>query len=190
MSLGYFKNMLLPIEFILLFILFIIACQIVLLLFIRNIMHIIIVFLFVYLETAIFLIVCQIEYLAYMFLIIYAGAIIILFIFVLMLVNFKQKKEDMQILKILDICVYLSAVSVSISLLLNWNTNFFIDATPYIELTHLLNLYMFSNSLNSIYFSDLTQIALILYSDQYAHTLVLGLTLLLALIYIIIYLKK
>ena len=62
----------------------------------KNIIHTIILLLFIYILTGFLFLLLGFDFLGFMYLIIYAGAIIILFIFVLMLIelkNFKNKKD-------------------------------------------------------------------------------------------------
>lgn len=104
----------------------------------------------VFLSTAVFLISMQIQFLAFIYLIIYIGAIAILFLFVIMLFNLRSlKKSD---LKIKDF----SFLSISFKLYFFFGVKFFLvivlDIWNLIEYNSYINTYAVYNKFDIQYF--------------------------------------
>lgn len=163
----------------------------------RNIIHVIILLLIIYVMTGIFFIMLNFDYLGYMFLIIYAGAIIILFIFVLMLIelkNFKNKKNEFNnvffIFYIFFFClfIYIFFFDFNYILFLFNSEHTYLNNLNILKL--LLTFKFYNNTLNLIEVSTLVKISCILYFDYWFETLFIGFILLLSLIFIIYLFKK
>jgi NADH:ubiquinone oxidoreductase subunit 6 (subunit J) len=161
-------------------------------------MHIILLFLLIYIETSIIFLLCGFEFLAYMFLIIYAGAIVILFIFILMLVNFKYNKILYNSTLIFELVLYILYLFLIFFIIffynIEYNTFFINNKIKILEnlimLHYFYNIFNYTSILEYTEFSDLTKIGILLYQDKFIETLLIGLILLLSLVYIIYYLKK
>jgi NADH:ubiquinone oxidoreductase subunit 6 (subunit J) len=176
--------------------LIVIILQTVLIFFLNQIMHIILNFLLIYIESSIIFLLCKVEFLAYMFLIIYAGAIVILFIFILMLVNFKFNTNINYKNLIIELILYILYIILVFYIIFYYNIDFDIlkNNLNYLDklsvLQYYYNIYNYNNLLQYIEHSDLTKLGIYIYTDNFIETLLVGLILLLSLIYIIYYLKK
>lgn len=159
-------------------------------------MHIILNFLLIYIESAIIFLLCKVEFLAYMFLIIYAGAIVILFIFILMLVNFKINNKMNYKDLIIDLVLYILFLLLCFYIIYYYNIdyNIFKNNLNYLNklsiLQYFYNIYNYNNIFEYIEYSDLTKLGIYIYQNNFIETLLVGLILLLSLVYILYYLKK
>nr|BDB10238.1 hypothetical protein [Actinophrys sol] len=189
-------------DIILFGILIFILCQILFIYYTNNIVMIILSVLSIFILTGILFIILGSEYLAFMFLIIYGGAIVILFICCFMLMSFKNTKIEKNLLK--NIIFMLFSI-IFLFLILNSILNFVcgLDSIKYaisfFTLYKLVNIqmklkyfnfYFFQDSSNLIDLSSLSKIGYILYSESWFETLFLGLFILLAIIFIINLFKR
>ena len=163
----------------------------------KNIIHTIILLLFIYILTGFLFLLLGFDFLGFMYLIIYAGAIIILFIFVLMLIelkNFKNKKDYYNnlfyFLYLFFIFFIFNFLIFNISYttyLIDYPINNFI----YLNILKLvLILKFFNNTSNLVEVSPLVKISYVLFSFSWFETLFIGILLLLAVIFIIYFFKK
>jgi NADH:ubiquinone oxidoreductase subunit 6 (subunit J) len=171
--------------------------------FINNIILNIICILFIFIFTAMIFLLLEADFLAFMILIIYGGAIVILFIFVLMLISLKRKKETAELINILSFIFNIFIFYIIIYKYFYSDINFF---QIYINNFHfknypkylldlelfklLINFKNYHQLYNSIELSNLSIYSIILYNEQFFETLYIGLILILALVYIIFLFKK
>lgn len=115
-----------------------------------NPIYALLALIFVFLNTALFLLSMQIQFLAFIYLIIYIGAIAILFLFVIMLFNLRSlKKSD---LKIKDF----SFLTISFKLYFFFGLKFFmiiaLDIWNFIEYSNYINNFTIYNKFDLQYF--------------------------------------
>jgi NADH:ubiquinone oxidoreductase subunit 6 (subunit J) len=164
----------------------------------RNIIHVVILLLFIYIVTGILFIRLGFDFLGYMILIIYAGAIIILFIFVLMLIEMKNFKNKMELT---NKFIYFSYIII-LFLILNifiYNFSYFSIVVDFNNFNKFQNMYalklvlvfqFFNKTTNLVEMSPLVKTAYILFSLSWFETILIGFILLLALVFIIYLFKK
>lgn len=162
----------------------------------KNIIHIIILLLLIYILTGFLFLLLGFDFLGFMFLIIYAGAIIILFIFVLMLIELKNLKNKKEFYTRFYYFIFLIILFILFNFLI-FNISYITYLIDYSNnIMHLNNLKLmlilkfYNNTSNLIEFSYLVKIAYILFYLSWFETLFLGFVLLLALIFIIFFFKK
>jgi NADH:ubiquinone oxidoreductase subunit 6 (subunit J) len=173
--------------------------QVILFLILENFIYYILNLLIIFIEIGILLILLDNEFLAFLFLIIYAGAIIILFIFVLMLIDLKgvQFNYNFSVLKYL--ILFFIPIFILFYYLINLNLYsyvfFFNDDDTfwyYIQFNTIMfrtiNFFIkfvYLDYLNDlVIFNDLTFLAYSLYNDFFLETCLLGYFILYCLIFI------
>jgi len=157
----------------------------------------------IFILTGILFLILEADYLAFMFLIIYAGAIIILFICCFMLMSFKITRNKVDSDEIIRLINYIIIVSVILFILISCSENIYIftdivkkdlfqpnTINSLIVQHQLFNYYFFHASVNAVEFSTITQIGIILFNEAWFETLFIGLLLLLAIVYIVYIFRK
>jgi NADH:ubiquinone oxidoreductase subunit 6 (subunit J) len=171
--------------------------------YIDSIISIIILLLFTYILTGIFFICLNFDFLGYMLMIIFAGAIVILFINVLMLVDFalfKEKPKHKFSTIILHNFYFTLLILIFIPKfnLISYVINYHFDDSS-IE-SHVFNhflvlkqgrgYFLFNTAYTFIKKSTLYEYCIFLYKFYWIETLLIGLILILAIVCIIIFFKK
>lgn len=115
-----------------------------------NPIYALLALIFVFLNTALFLLSMQIQFLAFIYLIVYIGAIAILFLFVIMLFNLRSlKKSDLQIQDF-------SFLTLSFKLYFFFGLKFFMilafDICNFIEYSSYINNFTVYNKFDLQYF--------------------------------------
>jgi NADH:ubiquinone oxidoreductase subunit 6 (subunit J) len=169
--------------------------------FTNNYVNIILLTLFSFILTGLLFLCLGSDYLAFMFLIIYAGAIVILFICCFMLMTFKSVKRPLNLNE-------LFLILISLILLYYIGCNIFIDSNILVNFLYIfvfnipqyiMNLPLFSYiylmynyflCTNYIQLSQLSQIGVALFKAAWFETLFLGSLILIAIVIIIYLFKK
>jgi NADH:ubiquinone oxidoreductase subunit 6 (subunit J) len=166
--------------------------------FAKNIIHVVILLLMTYVITGIFFIRLGFDFLGYMVLIIYAGAIIILFIFVLMLIEMKNFKNKTELTNKFFYFSYIVILFIVLNILI-YNFSYFsivvdLDNFNKFKDMHALKLMLifqfFNKTTNLVEMSPLVKTAYVLFSLSWFETILIGFILLLALVFIIYLFKK
>lgn len=187
--------------FLLLIVIIILAS---ILLFINNIMNSIIILLCIYILTFFLFLIMLSDFLGFMILIIYGGAIVILFIFVLMLISLKIKRIQRNNIYILFYILSIFFLFIIIFKFLSFDKDILniiiykylnskeLNEFIYIisEFKFIINFFYFFKLYNFIEFSNLASFSIILFIEKWFETLFIGLILILALVYIIYIFKK
>ena len=164
----------------------------------NNIIHVVILLLFIYVLTGVLFIRLGFDFLGYMVLIIYAGAIIILFIFVLMLIDMKNFKNKNQLTNKLFYFSYIIILFTVLNILI-YNFSYLssvIDLDNFdkfkdmYSFKFILILQFFNKTGNLVETSPLVKMAYVLFSLSWFETILIGFILLLALVFIIYLFKK
>jgi len=159
----------------------------------NSIINIILSLLIIYILTGILFIILGLEFLGFMTIIIFAGAIIILFIFVLMLIDFKlfkkQEKFDNFFHIFLNFIYFILLLIIFIPKFIIFDY-YFSGINNYLIIKQSMMFYYFNTSYLLIQKSQLYSIAYILFTVSWFETLFIGLILIMSLIYIIYFFKK
>lgn len=165
----------------------------------NNFVTIILSVLLIFIMTGVLFLMLGAEYLAFMFLIIYGGAIVILFICCFMLMSFKNKNIHKNILKNVIYMLFLIFIFLLIlNNILNFvcGLDYFVSFFTLYKLVNIqielkyFNFYFFQETFNLVDLSLLSKIGYILYSECWFETLFLGLFILLAIFFIINLFKR
>lgn len=136
---------------------------------VRNPLHAIILLTLIFLLTSILLFCLNAEFLALSFVIIYAGAIAILFLFIIMMLNIKNDNKTVPFLK------YTAIISLIFSYVFpRW---FFIPLNnSFIEFDFFSNIsYSWLNWFDEIeFFSNISMIGQVLYTHYFIYFLIAG----------------
>ena len=164
----------------------------------KNIIHVVILLLLVYIITGILFIRLGFDFLVYMILIIYAGAIIILFIFVLMLIEIKMFKNKIEVTNELFYFSYLLLLFIILNTFI-FNFSYIASILDVTNLSQFENLYFFklilvlsffNKTTNLVEVAPLVKTSYIMFSLSWFETILIGFILLLALVFIIYLFKK
>lgn len=164
----------------------------------KNIIHVVIFLLFIYILTGIVFIRLGFDFLGYMVLIIYAGAIIILFIFVLMLIEMKNFKNKTELTNKFFYFSYLIVLFLILNIFI-FNFSYIASILDFDNFNKFQNMYgfklvlafqFFNKTTNLVEMSPLVKIAYIMFSLSWFETILIGFILLLALVFIIYLFKK
>jgi len=164
----------------------------------KNIIHVVILLLLVYIITGILFIRLGFDFLGYMILIIYAGAIIILFIFVLMLIEIKMFKNKIEVTNELFYFSYLLLLFIILNTFI-FNFSYIASILDVTNLSQFENLYFFklilvlsffNKTTNLVEVAPLVKTSYIMFSLSWFETILIGFILLLALVFIIYLFKK
>jgi hypothetical protein len=180
-----------------------ISIQVLMFFILENFIYYILNLLFIFVEIGIFLLILDNEYLAFLFIIIYGGAIIILFLFVLMLVDLKYSKikYNFNNLNILGLFFFLNLFIIyNINFFILFNIFYFHDIflnASYLMHSDILNmLVLYDKFLISDFMydllnlNDLSFLAYVFYKDFWIETVLLGYFILLCIIFITLFLIK
>jgi NADH-quinone oxidoreductase subunit J len=163
--------------------------------FAKNIIHVVIVLLFIYIITGVLFVMLGFDFLGYMIFIIYAGAIIILFIFVLMLIDMKKFKNKTYMISKLRYLSYILLILIVLNTFIFNYSNFAV----LLNLGKIKEMAFFKFILSSKFFNDCTNLvetsplvktAYVLFSNSWFETIFIGFILLLALVFIIYLFRK
>jgi NADH-quinone oxidoreductase subunit J len=161
----YLKHMFIFIHFLLLFLILIASFVV----WVKNPLHSILLLTLIFLLTSILLFCLSAEFLALSFVIIYAGAIAILFLFIIMMLNIKKDNNTISFLK------YTAVISLIFSYAFpRW---FFIPLNnSFIEFDFLSNInYIWLNWFDEIeFFSNINTIGQVLYTNYFIYFLIAG----------------
>lgn len=160
-----------------------------------TIVHVLLNVLLIFITTSLIFLILEADFLAFMFLIIYAGAIVILFVCCFMLMSFKPIKsansQSNFIIFLIFCLIFYLFIDFSYNpylLLINFYPNYLVS--DFIIQSSLFDFFMYHKSLNAIEFSTLTKLGIILYKEAWFETLFVGLLILLAITYIVYLFKK
>lgn len=161
---------------------------------VNKIIHVLLNILCIFIITGLIFLLLEADFLAFMFLIIYAGAIVILFVCCFMLMSFKNLKSynsQPNMIMFISFCLmfylYIDFSNLYIISILP-HSNYIIS--NYVIQSSLVDFFLYHKSMNAIEFSTLTQLGIILYNEAWFETLFLGLLILLAITYIVYLFKK
>jgi NADH:ubiquinone oxidoreductase subunit 6 (subunit J) len=185
-------------------ILSLITIQVLMFFILENFIYYILNLLFIFVEIGMFLLILDNEYLAFLFIIIYGGAIIILFLFVLMLVDLKYSKikynfNNLFILSLFMFINFLIIYNLNFSVLLNiyFANDIYLNSSfgyiPYNKLNMLLTYdKFFVNDLmcQLLNLNDLSFLSYVFYEDYWIETVLIGYFILLCIIFITLFLIK